>query len=593
MTEDSSTNIAVLHRPEQTASGWEGIDLPEGYRISAEGVFEEKGGEWKKICGPIWVTAKTRTHTGEGWGVVLQWRDHDGTPHERAVPVARLHEATPTLAQGLATEGLEIIPGHERRLIAYLGHFRTDKRLQSVTRLGWLDSEADRLVFILPSRDRTRVIGQAEEHQVIFQPEKNLPSLESMHESGTLVKWQFEVAGKCRGNPVLLLALSAPFAAPLLRFLETEGGVFHLWGPSSTGKTTALQVGASVWGCGADPGASSATHIRRWNTTPNALEATAAAFNDTLLALDEMGSCAAPDFGKVVYDLVSGQGKTRLNKDAELRDQRFARVLAVSTGEISLAKRIEQDKGQRPTAGHRTRFVDVPTDGNIIAAANGASPRRVAADLKQNCGRYFGTAGPEFVRRMIDRYGGAKELRQAVRDGVESWTAQLKGIRELAPHQERALQRFALVLVAGLMACDLEILPLPSAELKDGLEQVVRMWLDQDQSDGERGMNALVEFMVRNERRFGAVDDPTIRPPDMIGYRDREQGRFLFTEHGLSEACGGYSADQVLAHIKSAGYLFTNDSARLKSRHTIRELYDQTVRIRLYAIDERIRERDT
>lgn len=588
-----SDNVAVLQRAEQTDHEWEGIVPPDGYRISAEGVYEQKGEEWKKLSGPIWVTAKTRTHTRSGWGVVLQWHDHDGTHHERAVPVARLHEATPTLAQDLATEGLEIVPGQERRLIAYLAHFRTDRRLESVTRLGWHDGDPERLVFILPSRECTRVIGHADGGEVIFQPEKNLPSLESMHESGTLTEWQCEVAAKCRGNPVLLLALSAAFAPPLLRFMETEGGVFHLWGPSSTGKTTALQVGASVWGCGADPGASSATHIRRWNTTGNALEATAAAYNDTLLLLDEMGSCAVPDFGKLVYDLVSGQGKARMNKNAELRDQRFARVLALSTGEIPLATRIEQDRGRRALAGHRTRFVDVPTDGDIIIPTEGMSPRQVAADLKRTSGRLFGTAGPEYVRRLIDRYEEPQKLGQAVRDGVEYWAARLKGTRDLAPHQERALHRFALVLVAGRMGSELGVLPIPLEELEEAVERVVQRWLGKDQTDGERGMNALIDFMVRNEWRFGDPDDPTNRPPNMVGYRDRDVGRFLFTEEGLREACGGYSPDQVLAEIKCTGCLFVNDSGRLKSRHTIRERDDRTVRLRLYAIDERIRERDT
>jgi len=63
-----------------------------------------------------------------------------------------------------------------------------------------------------------------------------------------------------------------------------EGGGLHLLGRSSTGKTTALRLAASVWGRGETPG-----FVRAWRATTNGLEGAAAGATDTVLILHELG----------------------------------------------------------------------------------------------------------------------------------------------------------------------------------------------------------------------------------------------------------------------------------------------------------------
>jgi len=112
----------------------------------------------------------------------------------------------------------------------------------------------------------------------------------------------------CSGNPILLLSVSASFAAPLLLKAKQQsagGGGIHLIGKSSNGKTTALQVAASVWG---GPG-----YVRAWRATANGLEATAAALNDSLIVLDEISECDPREIGAIIYALANGQGKQGQN----------------------------------------------------------------------------------------------------------------------------------------------------------------------------------------------------------------------------------------------------------------------------------------
>jgi uncharacterized protein (DUF927 family) len=102
-------------------------------------------------------------------------------------------------------------------------------------------------------------------------------------------------------------------------------------------------VGASVWGCGADPAdAPEAAFIRKWNSTANALEGLAAAHTDGVMILDELQSCAAKDFGSVIYNLFGGQGKSAMDASRNLKKQRAWRILSLSTGEISSKQKIEE-----------------------------------------------------------------------------------------------------------------------------------------------------------------------------------------------------------------------------------------------------------
>ena len=202
-----------------------------------------------RISGPIWVDGHTRGRLGNGWGHSLKLIDRDGHQHAYAVPESRFHEQSQTLAAELAGEGLMIAPGRERNLLAYLGAFNSKKRIQSVSRLGWLEDADDLLAYVLPNE----VISRGNKEDIEFQPERYSPTSSSLRSAGTLEEWQEKIASKCQGNPLLTFALCAGFAGVLLKFLGLDSGGFHLFGTTSRGKTTALQVAASVFGNGADP----------------------------------------------------------------------------------------------------------------------------------------------------------------------------------------------------------------------------------------------------------------------------------------------------------------------------------------------------
>ena len=266
---------------------WEGLEdtLPSGYDLRPDGLYQRKNESGEvRISGPVWVTAKTRNDQGGEWGMVICWLDPDGTTHTQAFARQLLHDTRgAAIARTLADGGLEIAPGCERALLGYLGGCDPEARLEAVSKLGWVNG--DRLAYVLPEH----VLHAGDTAGIIYQPERYSPTLVTMRPRGTLAQWQENVARPCEGNPILIFGLLAALAAPLLKHAGMDSGGFHLYGNSSTGKTTALQCAASVWGCGADPATSDGSHIRKWHATANALEGIAAAHNDGLLALD--GHC--------------------------------------------------------------------------------------------------------------------------------------------------------------------------------------------------------------------------------------------------------------------------------------------------------------
>jgi putative DNA primase/helicase len=106
----------------------------------------------------------------------------------------------------------------------------------------------------------------------------------------------------------LLLAASCGFAGPLLVLAGAESGGVHLFGGTSTGKSTALFIGASVCGGGGSG------FVQSWRSTLNGLEAIAEGHNDATLFLDELAQVDAKEAADTAYMLGNGQGKNRMSK---------------------------------------------------------------------------------------------------------------------------------------------------------------------------------------------------------------------------------------------------------------------------------------
>ena len=411
--------------------------------------FGEEGKTW--ISSPIQVTARIRDENGLNHGKLLEFDDADGIHHTWPMPMEMLAGDCSEFRSTLMNAGMEISTFSRARqwLTDYVQRSAPSCTARCVSRTGWHKNG-----FILPDMN----FGNLGQEKVLIQGKTC--NFRGYCVSETLLDWQTNVADLCVGNSRLIFAASVGFAGPLLHLMEAEPGGFHFCSHSSSGKTTALRVGASLYG--------GKEFMRKWKATVNGLETIAFQHNDTLLCLDEMGEMSAFELGDAAYMLANGSGKNRARADGGLREPLTWRVLFLSSGEIGLAAHMEQ-AGKKAKTGHEIRLAEIPADTGkhgLFEELHGFTNGSVFADtISKNAQKYYGTAGREFLKRLTAELEGAKAF---IKNAMNTFL--LDAIPEKASGQiHRVAGRFALVAAAGELAIHYNITRLPG---KDGLASI-------------------------------------------------------------------------------------------------------------------------
>lgn len=558
------------------------------FELCDEGVY--RGAD--RICDWLKVVALTRDSESNDWGRLLEFRDPDGNLKRWAMPTRMLAGESAEVRGELLSMGLGIEPGRQagQLLYEYLLSTNPGTRARCVSMTGWNGEQ-----FVLPNE----VIGATEcADEIVFQSTVRIE--DPFAPRGTLADWQESVGKYCVGNSRLLLAASIAFAAPLLPLVDAEGGGVHLQGQSSTGKSTATEVAASISGAGT---------LQSWRATDVGLELRGALSNHLLLCLDEIGQVDGRKLGEVAYMLANGHAKSRGTKTVNLRKHVRWLMLFLSNGELSLAQKIEEFGG-RVYAGQEVRMVDVPADAGVglglFENLHGVVDARSFADqLKAATKLNTGTA----LRAFLD------ELSKVVADSakIESLRSRYQASRSgfAADHcpagadaqVHRVASRFALIAFAGQLATEFGIVPWPAGEATRGVAACFSAWLTQRGDTGPseifHGIAQVREFFERHaESRFVDLeeiyketgrDQPPRRPiSNRAGYRG--DGYFLvFPQVMTSEILKGLNALAVKRALADRGML-DRDS---QGRYLVTErLPDYGKPKRMYRISDRIFEEE-
>lgn len=195
--------------------------------------------------------------------------------------------------------------------------------------------------------------------------------------SGDLKSWKKVVQDEVIGHKHLELALSIGASAPIAYLLRTdkvfaEVPVWALIGLSSTGKTTALRLMASIFGSPEEGDGL----IKDLNATENAFFRMLGDDTGMPLLIDEATCRPTWDFSSIVYNLSKGKDKARCNNTGELRTRISFSGAVVISGENSL---IDQS---RDTPGMHARLVEL-----TLPWTNDADhARRLTQKLRKNYG---------------------------------------------------------------------------------------------------------------------------------------------------------------------------------------------------------------
>ena len=416
--------------------------VPEGKRAGLYKLETKPDGEMNeiRIGPPLAVKGMTRDSEGNEWGLMLEWADPDGKKHTWPMPIELLFRQGADWYSALASGGWFGSPVARKKLVDFLAAVRPARRIRCVPRTGW-----DNIAYILPDA----VYGSTSGENVVLQ---------SAHHSdlyriaGTLDGWR-EIAALSIGNSRLSFALCAAFAGPLLRLAGLEGGGFSFEGGSSSGKTTALQIAASVWG--------GPEHVRSWRATDNGLENIAVLHNDNVLILDEVGQVNGKILAECAYMLANGQGKGRSSREGNLRKSHSWRLLFLSSGELGLADKLAEN-GLKSRGGQEVRFVGLAVDTSMLTELHGfPHAGAVVNRLKELTAFHYGHAGRAFLHKLTE----SDTLKTVL---SELQLALANTVNRLVPagadgQVRRVAQRFALCGLAGGLAMQMEILPAESA----------------------------------------------------------------------------------------------------------------------------------
>lgn len=412
----------------------------------------------------------------------------------------------------LSKMGISVTSENAKYLVKYLSDVENmnDDHIQiqsSTAKLGWHGED-----FIPYDND------------IIFDGDNRFRSLfDAVHECGEESAWLEHVKQlRATGRIELKFMLAASFASVLVKPLGALPFFVDLWGETEGGKSVSLMLACSVW---ANPDESQ--YIGDFKTTDVALEAKADMLNSLPMMLDDTSKTSAriiDNFEGVVYDLCSGKGKSRSNKELGINRENRWKNCILTNGERPLAGYVNQ-------GGAINRILEVECKDHVYA-----DPQTTATILKQN----YGFAGKRFIE--VIKAMGVEEVKKIFSEFCNK-------LFDSDKMQKQAMS-LAVVLTADKIATE--------RIFKDkcyiSLDEAKETLIDRNMlSDNERCYRYLLDKIAMNQSRFDASTN--IEKWGII----EKSGYAVFYNQAFDDLCqsGGFSRKSFLSWADRKGLIQT------------------------------------
>ncbi|EJZ4171434.1 DUF927 domain-containing protein [Salmonella enterica subsp. enterica serovar Mbandaka] len=377
--------------------------------------------------------------------------------------------------------------------------------------------------------------------------------------AGTSESWRNSVARLAYGNYAMMTGIAAALAAPLIGLAGADGFGIHFYEQSSAGKTTTANVASSLYG---NPDLLRLT----WYGTALGLANEAAAHNDGLMPLDEVGQGADPiSVSQSAYALFNGVGKLQGAKEGGNRDLKRWRTVAISTGEMDLETFIAT-AGRKTKAGQLVRLLNIPLS-KAVRFHDHQNGKQHADALKDAYQHHHGAAGREWIGWLADHQQQAIDT---VRDCETRWRSLIPA--DYGEQVHRVAARFAILEAALLLG---EVVTGWDAQTcRDAIQHSYNAWL-REFGTGNKEHQQIIEqteafLNAHGLSRYAPLGyDPRDLPiRDLAGYRKKGNHEsdpiifYTFPATFEQEIARGFNAKQFAEVLKRVGMLTPPTSGR-------------------------------
>ena len=495
----------------------------------------------KKICGPLKVLGRIRNRDDSNWSLLLEVKDHAGGVHPIRIADSVSAVDRKLFFAELSSAGLFISRDNHDDILRFLDaeSSRCSTFIRQAERLGWHQGPTGD-AYVLPGGVTIGDCG--EEVHLDGHSSQNRWQVRQ-----STIRWRKTIGRWCVGNSRLNLAVSSAFAGCLLKDTDGESGGVHIYGGSSSGKTTAARVGGSVCGGGGKRG-----FTQSWRTTPNGLESLLELHNDATIFLDEISSADPNHVEQMIYQIENTEGKNRMTQDGQQAKKLEWRVVGFSTGEFDIPHYIQRAGRNGVKAGVEVRFLNIPAEasktyGIFENIHEFDSAERFSRELKKASTMYYGAPYIAFLQRFIADKTASVEFVMAVMDRFRASNTLPNPGGEVL----RGINRLALLAAAGELATKFDLTGWPTDEAFDALSRCCRDWLAARGTSGSSEEERGFQHFRNNIQRFAMsrFQDPNPRRQieDRLGYRRTIRGRseLLIFPGGFNYLCGDYDPGTV------------------------------------------------
>lgn len=483
--------------------------VPLGYEIGEGGIarIEERIGRDNEISErrtivasePVIVAGRQEYAGDEGAESLVLYHKRSGRWRRKIVDRGVAMDARKLV--NLSNHGFPVSSGRAGDLVEYLeaaeavnmDHLPVETISQQ---LGWHEDTRGDLGFLwgtsyLTGHDDAEGDEDAHPHEwadnrVSFRsPDSGGQQLaQGFHARGSYEGW-VDAVQVIPGFPIVALGFYGSFVPTLMHIIKIQNFILDFAYGTSTGKTTLMRVGASVWGCADE--SQPATVLHTWDSTRTWRERAAATLNHLPLFLDDTKKAKSrEDVSQTIYDIASGRGRGRGTVTGTAETSSWQTVL-LSTGEAPATSFGEH-------GGAHARALSTHS---LVWGAEDERTGRLVNKLKAGLVLNYGHAGPRFIQWLIRNRNRWDEFREVYKASHERYVHRA-GDRAVAV---RMAEYFAAIDTAAVLVHEALDLPWPYSDPVDDLYDALTA--EASVADrAESAMRAALEHATSNQQAF-------------------------------------------------------------------------------------------